>query len=247
MVGWVGGTLSQRTNTPGHQPASRGRRGAARRRWRARTRPPGRTPIGIAGRRAQGPSHSGAAGRATVADPRVCIHVSGAHHARGCADRRPRRQGDPGRRADAGSRAVLPRRRPRGRCRDQPRPDRGVVAARGAGPVRLGRWERAAARVRGLLRAAEAPVPRARRSTATVSATLRGLGVTRREADTLDLVAAGLTNAAIAEQPYVSVRTVESHVSSLLAKLGARNRTELAARHLALQRDEGDQHRSDLQ
>lgn len=44
----------------------------------------------------------------------------------------------------------------------------------------------------------------------------------RRQADTLALVAAGLANATIAEQLYVSVRTVESHMSSLLAKLGAR-------------------------
>jgi DNA-binding NarL/FixJ family response regulator len=64
---------------------------------------------------------------------------------------------------------------------------------------------------------------------------------------TLALVAAGLTNAAITEQLYASVRPVESHVSSLLAKLDARNRTELAARHLELQRNEGDEHRSDLQ
>jgi DNA-binding NarL/FixJ family response regulator len=60
-----------------------------------------------------------------------------------------------------------------------------------------------------------------------------------READILSLLAAGLTNADIAEQLYLSVRTVESHVSSLLAKLGARNRTDLAARHLELQRREG--------
>jgi DNA-binding NarL/FixJ family response regulator len=102
-----------------------------------------------------------------------------------------------------------------------------------------GGWERTAARVRRLLRAAGAPVPRARRSAAAVSDTLRASGVTRREADILSLLAAGLTNADIAEQLYLSVRTVESHVSSLLAKLGARNRTDLAARHLELQRREG--------
>jgi DNA-binding CsgD family transcriptional regulator len=102
-----------------------------------------------------------------------------------------------------------------------------------------GGWEWAAARVRRLLRAAGAPVPRARRSAAAVSETLRTFGVTRREADILGLLAAGLTNADIAAQLYLSVRTVESHVSSLLAKLGARNRTDLAARHLELQRREG--------
>jgi DNA-binding CsgD family transcriptional regulator len=69
--------------------------------------------------------------------------------------------------------------------------------------------------------------------------TLRAFGVTRREADILGLLAAGLTNADIAARLYLSVRTVESHVSSLLAKLGARNRTDLAARHLERQRREG--------
>jgi DNA-binding CsgD family transcriptional regulator len=102
-----------------------------------------------------------------------------------------------------------------------------------------GGWERTAARVRRLLRAAGAPVPRARRSAAADSDTLRASGVTRREADILSLLAAGLTNADIAAQLYLSVRTVKSHVSSLLAKLGARNRTDLAARHLELQRREG--------
>jgi DNA-binding NarL/FixJ family response regulator len=90
-----------------------------------------------------------------------------------------------------------------------------------------------------LLRAAGAPVPRARRSAAAVPDTLRACGVTRREADVLGLLAAGLSNADIAAQLYLSVRTVESRVSSLLVKLGARNRTDLAARHLQLQRREG--------
>jgi DNA-binding NarL/FixJ family response regulator len=74
---------------------------------------------------------------------------------------------------------------------------------------------------------------------AAVSETLGVLGVTRGEADILALLAAGLTNADIAAQLYLSVRTVESQVSSLLAKLGARNRTDLATRHLELQRREG--------
>jgi hypothetical protein len=66
-------------------------------------------------------------------------------------------------------------------------------------------------------------VPRARRSAAAaVPDPLRACGVTRREADILALLAAGLTNADIAARLYLSVRTVESHVSSLLAKLGAR-------------------------
>lgn len=64
--------------------------------------------------------------------------------------------------------------------------------------------------------------------------------MTRREADILPLVAAGMGNSAIAKQLYLSVRTVESHVSSLLSKLGAQNRTDLAARHLKMQQRTGD-------
>jgi predicted ATPase/DNA-binding CsgD family transcriptional regulator len=54
-------------------------------------------------------------------------------------------------------------------------------------------------------------------------------GVTRREREVLLLLGERLTNAEIAERLYVSVRTVESHVSSLLAKLGEPNRRALAA------------------
>ncbi len=53
-------------------------------------------------------------------------------------------------------------------------------------------------------------------------------GVTRKEAEVLDAVGERLTNAEIAARMYVSERTVESHVSSLLRKLGAANRRELA-------------------
>ncbi len=55
------------------------------------------------------------------------------------------------------------------------------------------------------------------------------LGVTRREADVLELIVEGRTNREIAEHLYLSVRTVEKHVESLLRKTGARTRTRLAA------------------
>ncbi|MBA2608907.1 MAG: AAA family ATPase, partial [Actinobacteria bacterium] len=52
-------------------------------------------------------------------------------------------------------------------------------------------------------------------------------GVTRREAEVLAALGKRLTNAEIAAQLYLSERTVESHVSSLLRKLGAPNRLAL--------------------
>jgi DNA-binding NarL/FixJ family response regulator len=48
--------------------------------------------------------------------------------------------------------------------------------------------------------------------------------------EVLDLVAAGLTNAEIAARLHLSPRTVETHVASLLAKLGAADRGQLRAR-----------------
>jgi DNA-binding CsgD family transcriptional regulator len=84
-------------------------------------------------------------------------------------------------------------------------------------------------RARKALRAAGGTVPRRRRATGPVSAELARAGVTARESEVLRLVGEGLSNADIAERLYLSVRTVEFHVSSLLGKLGARNRSQLTA------------------
>ena len=46
----------------------------------------------------------------------------------------------------------------------------------------------------------------------------------------LGLVTEGLSDAAIAERLVISRRTAEHHVSSILTKLGARSRRELAER-----------------
>jgi len=54
-------------------------------------------------------------------------------------------------------------------------------------------------------------------------------GVTVREAEVLDLVAQGLSNKDIAVRLFLSPRTVEKHIESLLRKAGARSRTQLVA------------------
>jgi DNA-binding CsgD family transcriptional regulator len=92
-------------------------------------------------------------------------------------------------------------------------------AARGEQPV--------AAACRALLRQAGAPVPRTGPA-AAVSANLRALGVTVREADVLALVTEGLTNRELAARLHLSPRTVEKHVASLLTKTGCRRRAQLA-------------------
>lgn len=51
-------------------------------------------------------------------------------------------------------------------------------------------------------------------------------GLTRREAQVLVMLRDGLANAAIAKGLFLSTRTVDHHVSAILAKLGATSRTQ---------------------
>jgi DNA-binding CsgD family transcriptional regulator len=60
--------------------------------------------------------------------------------------------------------------------------------------------------------------------------TAAGPLLTRREQEVAQLVADGRTNREIAQALFLSPKTVERHVSNVLRKLGARNRTELASR-----------------
>jgi DNA-binding NarL/FixJ family response regulator len=54
-------------------------------------------------------------------------------------------------------------------------------------------------------------------------------GLSPRELDVVKLAARGLTNAEIAQQLFISVGTVKTHLGSVQTKLGARNRVEVAA------------------
>ena len=87
----------------------------------------------------------------------------------------------------------------------------------GAGPMRQ--------RTATLLRDAGVPIPRG-----AIAATRDNpFGLTRREIDVLAHVATGRTNPQIAGELGISAKTVGHHVSSVLAKVGARSRSEAAA------------------
>jgi DNA-binding NarL/FixJ family response regulator len=71
---------------------------------------------------------------------------------------------------------------------------------------------------------------RTARPAGAADGTLEAL-LSAREQDVLRLLAEGLTDREIATALAISPRTVESHVSSVLRKLGVRNRAEAAQRY----------------
>jgi len=61
-------------------------------------------------------------------------------------------------------------------------------------------------------------------------AALERTGISKREFEVLELIAAGMSNNDIAERLFVSTSTVKTHVSNILAKLEASRRTEAIAK-----------------
>ena len=71
-------------------------------------------------------------------------------------------------------------------------------------------------------------MPHPGRGTAAVPGIVEPL--TSRELEVLEMLAAGRSNQVIARQLVVTLNTVKKHVSHVLGKLGATNRTEAVAR-----------------
>ena len=61
----------------------------------------------------------------------------------------------------------------------------------------------------------------------TAGAVQPAMDLTGREQEVLRLVAAGLTNQEICDRLWLSMPTVKTHVSHLLAKTGSRDRVQL--------------------
>ena len=57
-------------------------------------------------------------------------------------------------------------------------------------------------------------------------------GLTDREFEVAELIARGLDNKEIAATAYMGEGTVRNHISSILAKMGLRNRTQIAIAYL---------------
>jgi DNA-binding CsgD family transcriptional regulator len=94
------------------------------------------------------------------------------------------------------------------------------------GVRRVARWARELA-ARSEIVLAIAGAPRGNSESRTAGA---GVGsLTPRELQVLALVAQGFTNPQIGQQLFISPKTASVHVSAILVKIGAANRTEAAA------------------
>jgi DNA-binding CsgD family transcriptional regulator/tetratricopeptide (TPR) repeat protein len=89
--------------------------------------------------------------------------------------------------------------------------------------------EKVASACRALLRRMGVPGAHTTRTHEGVPAPLRSFGMTHREFEVLSLLAEGLSNKEIGTRLFLSPRTVEKHVASLLAKTETRTRAQLAA------------------
>jgi DNA-binding CsgD family transcriptional regulator/tetratricopeptide (TPR) repeat protein len=119
--------------------------------------------------------------------------------------------------------AMLATRAPRARVEETLWAAHQVAARLGAAPLQR-ELELLAQRGRLRLQAAVEPVGQPAEPSAA-----RRLGLTRREAEVLALVAAGRTNRQIGEALFITPKTASIHVSRILAKLGVTGRVEAAA------------------
>jgi DNA-binding NarL/FixJ family response regulator len=78
----------------------------------------------------------------------------------------------------------------------------------------------------GLFEKALAPMPTAQPTPPSMPSTLAELSP--REWEVLRLIAVGLSNREIAQELYISERTVKNHVTSILSRLHLRDRTQAA-------------------
>ena len=81
----------------------------------------------------------------------------------------------------------------------------------------------------GFLASATSLVPRAPPATPRKAQKQQFGGLTAREREVAALIAQGLSNQAIATKLILSERTVETHVASILSKLGHASRAQIAA------------------
>jgi DNA-binding CsgD family transcriptional regulator len=120
--------------------------------------------------------------------------------------------------------ALLASRAPRAKAEEALRAAHAVAGRLGAAPLRR-ELELLAQRGRIALEApAEPAVAEPEAPSAAAS-----LGLTRREAEVLTLVAAGRTNRQIGQELFITPKTASVHVSRILAKLGVAGRGEAAA------------------